>query len=649
VSSTLLQLQNARKSFGVRNLFAGASFSVNENEHIGVIGPNGAGKTTLFKTLIGEEALDEGEVIRSRALRLGYLAQHDRFAPSLTIEDFLTMPVEGEGLAVEMPIWDLKSLGRGLGLREEDFARPLLSFSGGYRMRAKLLRLLGTKPNLMLLDEPTNYLDLETLLVLERFMQDFEGAFLLISHDREFLRRTTDHILEVEAGEMTKFPGTIDDYFDNKALLRAQLESRALSQQARRQEILDFAARFGAKASKARQAQSKLKLLNKMEHIEVKPLPVGAAIRIPAPRRVPKLAIRAQQAVAGYAERTILSNLHLELVGGDRVGVVGLNGAGKTTLLRSLAGDLPLLSGSVERGFEVTIGYYGQHVAERLNPADTVFDSLMGVADRDTTPQEILSLAGSLLFSGDDVQKRISVLSGGEKSRVALGQVLLMKASCLFLDEPTNHLDFGTVEALTQALAQWAGTVVVVSHDRGFIRRVATKILEVREGRAELYPGTYEDYVWSLEKGAWGANVRESAAAEGKGAKATKPASGSAVASNIAASTSAGVSSDTGVIRVAPMAGANWKERKSFVDKRLRAVAKRIAEIEKRLDQANIEMDAASVKLATLKGAEAEKQARELGALQTEVNGLEAEWLALGEEQAALNGELQALTGGGVT
>lgn len=596
MGATLLQVRDARKSYGTKVLFEGASFAVNEGEHVGVIGPNGAGKTTLFRALVGDEELDSGEIVRSQGLRLGYLAQHDHFAPDETVEDYL---VKG----AHMPIWELKSLARGLGLSHEMFSRPMLSFSGGYRMRVKLLRLLGQEPNLMLLDEPTNYLDLETMLVLEGFLANSKSAFLLISHDREFLRLTTDHILEVEAGDMTKFPGSIDDYFEEKAMLRAQLEARALSAEAKRREVLDFVARFGAKASKARQAQSRLKSLDRMEKVEVKALPVAAKIRIPAPKRVGKLVLEVEAGEAGFPERSVLRNLNLQIEGGDRVGVVGLNGAGKTTLLRSLAGDLPLRSGKIERGYEIDLAYYGQHVTERLNPAHTVFDALLSVTDHETTPQDVLDMAGSLLFPGDDVRKKVSVLSGGEKSRVALGQVLLRKASCLLLDEPTNHLDFHTVEALTQALQGYPGTVIVVSHDRSFVGRVATKILEVRDGGAWLYPGSYDDYVWSLSKRVRAA-VEEPAAASS--APAPKP--------------------DKKLQR----------EERQKAEARLRFIRKRGGELERSLADLQKKMDALNAELLHAKGPEAQRIAADLGATQKSIDENEQEWLALMDEEASL-------------
>jgi ATP-binding cassette, subfamily F, member 3 len=489
----LLQLNGGAKAFAGHALFEDAVFSVNESEHVGVIGPNGAGKTTLFKILIGQEELDSGQIIRSQSLRLGYLSQHDTWGSEETGNSYLER-------VSRLPLWQVKSMGRTLQVSEEVFARPIVSLSGGYRMRIKLIGLLGTDPNLMLLDEPTNYLDLETTLLLERFLQEYTGAFLLISHDREFLRRTTDHILEVESGEITKYNGDIDDYFEQKELLRTQLTARAQNQAEKRKSILDFVNRFGAKATKAKQAQSKLKNLEKMEIIEFKPVPIKAVIQIPEPPHVGKSILRLDKASFGYNDRTVLRDLSLEIKRGDHIAVVGLNGAGKSTLLKGLAGTLEPLSGHLELGYQVERAIFNQHVAEVLNPAHTVFDSLEEASSPQTTPQEIRNMAGSLLFSSDHIQKRVSVLSGGERSRVALGRILLKKSPCLLLDEPTNHLDFQTVEALTQALKKFSGTLIVVSHDRGFIRRVASKIVEVSKSNVLLYPGTYDEYVWSLQK-----------------------------------------------------------------------------------------------------------------------------------------------------
>jgi ATP-binding cassette subfamily F protein 3 len=488
----LLQLNEGEKTFGGQQIFHNASFAVNEGEHVGVIGPNGAGKTTLFRILIGEEELDSGQIVRSSSLRLGYLSQHDHWLPGETGNEFLER-------VSQIPLWQAKSLGRDLRVSEAILNQPILSLSGGYRMRIKLLGLLGQDPNLMLLDEPTNYLDLETTLLLERFLQNFQGAFLLISHDREFLRRTTDHILEVEQGEMTKYNGNIDDYFEQKELLRSQLEAAAATQADKRKQVLDFVARFGAKATKAKQAQSRLKSLSKMETIELKAIPVKARIAIPPPLPVGKIVQKLERVALGYESKQVLQDVNVEIWRGDHVAVVGFNGAGKSTLLKGLAGTLKPQSGQRDLGLNVKLALFNQHVVEVLDPEHTVLDSFQAEAHPDISRSEILGMAGALLFSGDRMQKKIKVLSGGEKSRVALGRVLLQKAPFLLLDEPTNHLDFQTVEALTQALEKYQGTVVVVSHDRGFIRRIGTKIVEVNQGKVTLYPGTYDEYVWSLQ------------------------------------------------------------------------------------------------------------------------------------------------------
>ncbi len=491
----LLQLQSGSKQYGTKTLFDRASFAINEGEHIGVIGPNGAGKTTLFKIIVGQESLDTGLFTKSQSLRIGYLEQESEWALDSSAEEYLQA-------SCSKPIWELKQLGLNLGLTEAHFAKPLHELSGGYRMRMKLLYLIGQEPNLMLLDEPTNFLDLESVLALERFLQDYSGAFLLISHDREFLRRTTEATLEVESGDITKFPGHIDDYFEQKAQLREVLAAQAANLDAKRQHMQDFVDRFRAKATKARQAQSRLKQLEKMDVIELKDLPVRARIKIPPPTHTGREVLALNAAALGYPGKTILSHVTLRLERGAHLGVVGHNGAGKSTLLKTLAGQLPVLSGRLDWGYQVSLSYFSQHVADQLNLKDTVLQSLQHTAHREVHAQDILNMAGSLLFSGDDVHKPVSVLSGGEKSRVALGQILLRRSPLLLLDEPTNHLDFDTVEAMTEALRQYEGTVIVVSHDRSFIGRIASKILEIRDGRAEIYPGTYAEYVWSLQRGA---------------------------------------------------------------------------------------------------------------------------------------------------
>lgn len=491
----LLQLNRGVKQFGLKTLFNEAQFAINAGDHVGVIGPNGAGKTTLFKILVGQEELDSGELVKAKNLKIGYLEQEAHEPLNLSAENFL------ETSCIK-PLWQLKKLGNELGLTEEHFQKSFHELSGGYRMRMKLLALIGNEPNLMLLDEPTNFLDLESILALEKFLQSYEGAFLLISHDREFLRRTTDHTLEVELGEITKFPGHIDDYFEQKAQLREVLEAQAANLDAKRKHIQSFIDRFGAKATKAKQAQSRVKMLQKMEKVEIKDLPTRAKIKIPSPIHTGKETLSLVDATLGYGDKAVVKGVNLRIERGAHLGVVGYNGAGKSTLLKSLSQRLPLIEGELKLGYQVSLSYFAQHVAEELGPEESVLSCLRKAAHKDLNEQDILNIAGSLLFSGDDLKKKVKVLSGGEKSRVALGQVLLKRSPLLIMDEPTNHLDFDTVEAMTEALRKYEGSIVVVSHDRSFIGRIANQILEIRDSRAEVYPGTYDDYLWSLEKGA---------------------------------------------------------------------------------------------------------------------------------------------------
>ncbi|MCB0343072.1 MAG: ABC-F family ATP-binding cassette domain-containing protein [Pseudobdellovibrionaceae bacterium] len=592
--SILLQLQNASKRFGARELFHSVNFAINSEEHIGVIGPNGAGKSTLFQCLIHPDALDDGKAIYRRNLRIGHLAQEDAAPPALTGLEFIQQNTE-------YPDWEIIKLGAQFGLLEDHFHQQLKKLSGGFRMRIKLLNLLCQDSELLLLDEPTNYLDLESTLVLEKFLQQFPGSFLLISHDREFLRRTTDHTLEVEKGDITKFNGNIDDYFEQKALLAEQLQKMALSQEAKRQQVMAFADRFRAKATKAKQVQSRLRQLAKMQSVEIKSLPVRTKISIPPPLPIGKLAIDMEQADLGYPGVTVLKSLHFSIFRGDHIGVVGANGAGKTTLLKALAGELKPISGRISHGQKVEVGYYAQHVAEALDPVDTVYESLAHAAHTSITPQEIKDLAGSLLFSGDSINKKIAVLSGGEKSRVAIGQVLLSKSPVIILDEPTNHLDFHTVEALTQALRDFAGTLIVVSHDRSFIGRVAKKIFDIKKGTLELFPGTYDEYVWSVQRGQWGAEAEDSTVP-----KPAEPAPGPDKSSAADAS---------------PL---NKKQSRQW-----RA---QLLGIEKSMEAINQKIDELSEQLTQTAGASAQGLARDLHLQRQNLEQLESQWLELSEK-----------------
>jgi ATP-binding cassette subfamily F protein 3 len=603
----LIQMQNGSKHYGAKVLFDDASFALNEGEHCGVIGPNGAGKSTLFKILADQEHLDTGIVTKSQQLRLAYLEQESDWNLEERVEDFL------EQNCIK-PLWDLRQFGLKLGLTEANFQAPLKKLSGGFRMRVKLLYLIGQEPNLLLLDEPTNFLDLETLLVLESFLQEFKGAFLLISHDREFLRRVTDHILEIEEGNIVKFAGNLDDYFEQKQMLEELLQKQAMSQQAKRKSIMDFVTRFGAKATKARQAQSRLKALNKMEMIELKAAPSTTKIHIPTAQSTGKMILEILAADCGYPQKTILKSVNLRLDRGDHLGIVGFNGAGKSTLLKSLAEQLPLIKGELKWGYQVRFSYYAQHTPDQLLLDDTVLEALNRGAAMEITQQEVLNMAGSLLFSGDSVKKKIRVLSGGEKSRVALGQILLQKAPLLLLDEPTNHLDFDTVEALTGALEAYDGSIITVSHDRGFIRRVATKILEIKFGQLSLYPGTYDEYVWSLQKG-FLADRPETTISESANESFTSTAESK----------------------------FNYKEERKRFESSLKKLNKSISDCDQQIKKINARRDEVNTALLSATGEKAGQLAKELHGFSFEIEDLEEKTLQDMEQVEGLEKELQAL------
>ena len=492
--ANLLQLQNGNKSFGLKTLFADARVSINEGEHIGVIGPNGAGKTTLFKILVGLDSLDQGEIIRSTKLRIGYLEQEAHEPINKSAEDYLEV-------TATKPLWELKALGKSLGLSDFHFAQTFHQLSGGYRMRMKLLALIGREPNLMLLDEPTNFLDLESVMALENFLQSYDGAFLLISHDREFLRRTTEHTLEVEQGEITKFPGNIDDYFEQKAMLREVLEAQVAHQEAKRKRIEDFVARFGAKATKAKQVQSRIKELEKIERIEIPPEEKTIHFSFPQPKPSGRVVAEFRDVSKSYGDKLVLSQVNFAIERHDRVALVGVNGAGKSTLIKLLAGAEALTGGSYTLGHNAMPDYFAQDQYKELDPSARMLDDLMAVANGKTVT-ELRSLLGCFLFSEDDVYKPIGVLSGGERNRYALARLLLNPSNFLLLDEPTNHLDMRAKDVLLHALEEFTGTVVFVSHDRYFIDKLATRVFEIEGGRVQVYPGNYEDYLYRKAGGA---------------------------------------------------------------------------------------------------------------------------------------------------
>ena len=490
----LIQLNNISKRYGSAEIFDNVNVTFAAKNKIGVIGRNGAGKSTLCKIITGEEEADSGVVDKSRELRLSYLEQHDPFDKNETVLEFLQRYTHKED-------WKCgKAAGRFQIKNSLLISTPIGDLSGGYQTRVKLTAMLLRDPNFLVLDEPTNFLDLSTLILLENFLKEYPGAFLIVSHDREFLKKTCEQTLEIENADVTLFPGNVEEYFEYKADIIRQKTQYNKNLETKQKQLSAFVERFRAKNTKARQAQSKLKQLKKLEKIEIDHPISTVTIRIPAVHIRKGLAAACENLSIGYPEKTVASDINLRIVRGERFAVLGDNGQGKTTFLKTLAGVIPALDGDYTWSKLVTVGYYAQNVYANLDPNDDIITYLQKQAAPDVFRQEILNIAGSFLFRGDDVLKPIKVLSGGERARLCLAGLLLAKKATLLLDEPTNHLDFETVEALGAALRDYTGTVLFVSHDRTFVNMVSTGILDVKDGDIVHYPGTYEEYVYRLEQ-----------------------------------------------------------------------------------------------------------------------------------------------------
>jgi len=488
----LLQLKSLHKSFGPRVIFDDATATLSTDKKVGFIGRNGAGKSTLCKILIGQDTADSGEIIHSADLRLSYLEQHDPFTPEETVLDFLMRHTGQEA-------WRCGEVASRFQLKHESLKAKVNTLSGGYQTRVKLTSMLLREPNFLILDEPSNYLDLKTLILLEEFLQDFDGGFLIVSHDREFLKKTCDHTLEAEHSQLTLYPGTVEEYLTFKAEGQAQAISYNQTIESKRKQLQAFVDRFHAKASKASQARSKMKQIERLKTIDLAAAQSNVHIKIPAIQRRQGPAFTCEALAIGYPEKLVAKDIRVEVDHGAHVAVLGDNGQGKTTLLRTLAEELAPKGGRFKWGFGCEIAYYAQHVVDTLNPTHDVFTHLERHAAVSVTRQELLAMAGSFLFKGTDVNKPVAVLSGGECARLCLAGLLLMKRNVLLLDEPTNHLDFETVEALGAALHQFPGTVFFISHDRTFVNMVATQIIEVNNGSVIHYPGSYANYVYRLE------------------------------------------------------------------------------------------------------------------------------------------------------
>ncbi|WDI44001.1 ABC-F family ATP-binding cassette domain-containing protein [Bremerella sp. P1] len=489
----VINIQNATKRFGHKVLLDSASAAITDDHKVGLVGRNGAGKSTLCRAILGDEELEKGEVVLHPKTRLGYLRQHDPFHEGETVVGFLMRDSH-------QPDWKCGEVAARFEIKGAMLDAPVHNLSGGWQTRVKLTALLLHDPSFLILDEPTNFLDIRTQMLLERFLKSYKGGYLIVSHDRGFLKQTCNETLELSRGKLTLYPGSIEDYIEYRDERKLHDERVNAATKAKAKQLQRFIDKNRAGANTAAQAKNKQKQLNRLEYIEIEEDEASAYIRVPQVDVKKGTAVRCEGLSIGYPDRVVADGITLDIEHGARAAVVGDNGQGKTTFLRTLVGSLEPKAGEVKWGHNTDIGIYAQHVYSTLPANETVEEYLLGVRDPSINHQQVLSVAGSFLFRGDDVQKKVKVLSGGERARLCLAGLLLGKYNILILDEPGNHLDVETVDSLCEALDDYNGTVIFTSHDRYFVRRIATQIIEVSGGKVTHIPSDYEHYLYRLSQ-----------------------------------------------------------------------------------------------------------------------------------------------------
>jgi ATP-binding cassette subfamily F protein 3 len=534
----VVQIENVALSFAGKPLFRNVNWRIGDDDRVGLVGPNGCGKTTLLRLIRGDIHPDEGTISASRNATYGYLPQEELtlrgrtlFDECMTVFGRLSViesrmrelehhmgeiPPEDpehdrvmreyaelhhefeakDGFTVDNKVAEVLS---GLGFAVSDRDRMTEEFSGGWQMRIALAKLLLKQPNVLLLDEPTNHLDLESIIWLEEYLRTYPGAVVLVSHDRAFLDKVVQRISEVWADGLVDYYGGWSAYREQREKRRETLQSTRNQQEKRIAQIQRFIDKHRADKFQAAMVQSRIRMLEKIELVEVPRDRKGIHFEFPQPPRAASVPVSVRGLRKAYGDKVVFDGIDFDVSRGDRVAIVGLNGAGKSTLLNVIAGRTPYQGGDVKVGNNVTVEYFGQDPSQTLNRSRTVLAELESVAPNDVRPR-LRNLLGAFLFSGDDVEKMVGVLSGGEKSRLAIAKMLLRPANLLLLDEPTNHLDVSAREVLEDALARYTGTICLVSHDRAFMDRLATKVLEIDRGRLRLFHGNYSDYLYAKER-----------------------------------------------------------------------------------------------------------------------------------------------------
>ena len=498
----MIQLSNLTKNYGEQELFSGLNFKLNAGMKVGLVGRNGSGKSTIFKLILNEEHYDEGHINIPKGYKIGALKQHLEFSePSLREEAALALSEDQQ-----YETYRVEKILFGLGFNIDDLDKDPLSFSGGYQIRINLAKLLVTEPNLLLLDEPTNYLDILSLRWLKSFLKSFQGEVILITHDRDFMDAVTTHTMGLVRRNLELISGDTHKFYAQLASNDELYAKQKVANDKKRKELEEFIARNKARASTAAQAQSKQKLLDKMDNMDDLGLDDNLEFEFNFKETVSKIVLDVQELSFGYTpEKILFNNISFTLKKGECLAIIGKNGTGKSTLLNTIAGELKQLQGEVKSHDSIEFGHFGQTNISRLNPKHTVMEAIYEAAPK-LGEAKVRSICGGMMFSGNSADKKVSLLSGGEKSRVMLGQILGRPSNLLFLDEPTHHLDIYSIEALTKAIENFEGGSIIVSHSEELLRRVADRLIIFSKDGAEYFDGGYELF---LEKIGWGEDEEE--------------------------------------------------------------------------------------------------------------------------------------------